>query len=236
MHALLDRYRSGGSASPPSSGAMHSPPAAQGAAAGSTGCPFGFGSSLAAIPTAVAAAPAAAEAAEAGADGFEAARQQLYSWEAVPAEFQDMVADEAAQQAQQLRLVPLTAAESTAGAQNGGAGKGTQLLPGLPLAFLDHAWGQVPAPAQVCVRTGCALIRHRSCAVAAGSGSCHCSSGPCAARHLSLSPFSPATIHHSAQLCCSTPDAAPPRSTAPPGSWPPCTSWATRLGTRCLAG
>lgn len=78
-----------------------------------------------------------------GNSSFEVARQRLYSWEGVPAAFRDMVAAEAARQAQQLGLAPFASEGSGAGAAGG------PLLPGLPLAFLDHAWGQVPPLAQV---------------------------------------------------------------------------------------
>ena len=159
MQALLDRYKSGGgrSSSPPESGSKHSPPAAppaiaegggasvNGSATPSIGCPFGHSSVPAAKPTA--AALAAAEAVEREATGFETARHQLYAWDAVPGDFRDMVSAEAAQQAQQLGLVPMSTA-GNADTDSGSSAQGSK-LPGLPLAFLDHAWGQVPPLAQV---------------------------------------------------------------------------------------
>lgn len=159
MQALLDRYKSGDSpsSSPPESGSKRSPPAAPvgGAAGGGAGvngsappsssCPFGHSSVAAADPAA--AAPAAAEAVEGGGAGFEAARPQLYAWDAVPGDFLGMVSAEAAQQAQQLGLVPMATA-ADGGTDSASSAQGSQLC-GLPLAFLDHAWGQVPPLAQV---------------------------------------------------------------------------------------
>jgi hypothetical protein len=69
--------------------------------------------------------------ASSGAAGFEAARQKLYGWEEVPAAFQQMVSTELEQQASLLGLVPHSG------------------QPYKPLAFLDHAWGQVSPLAQV---------------------------------------------------------------------------------------
>lgn len=68
--------------------------------------------------------------ASSGAAGFEAARQKLYGWEEVPAAFKQMVSTELEQQASLLGLVPHSG------------------QPYKPLAFLDHAWGQVSPLAQ----------------------------------------------------------------------------------------
>jgi hypothetical protein len=101
-----------------------------GGAGGSAGCPFGYGSTAASADSG--STPASTGVAATAADGgFEVARQQLYSWQGVPLAFQQMVAAELAQQAQQLGLV----VHPTAG--------------GKPLAFLDHAWGQMSPQAQV---------------------------------------------------------------------------------------
>lgn len=106
----------------------------------SSSCPFGFGTSAPAAPADVSPTAqqqhtaATTNAAEKVAGSFEAARQLLYSWDGVPADFQRMVAAEVAQQAQQLGV---TVHGGTAAA-----------LP-KPLAFLDHAWGQLSPLAQV---------------------------------------------------------------------------------------
>jgi hypothetical protein len=63
-------------------------------------------------------------------DGFEVARRRLYSWEGVPHAFRQEVTAELARQAEQLGLVPAPGAAC-------------------PLAFLDHAWGQLAPLAQV---------------------------------------------------------------------------------------
>ena len=98
----------------------------------SSGCPFGYGSAAASAACGSIPASTAITATAAAADGgFEVARQQLFSWQGVPLAFQQMVAAELAQQAQQLGLV----AHPSAG--------------GKPLAFVDHAWGQMSPQAQV---------------------------------------------------------------------------------------
>lgn len=152
MLGLLDRYRTGGSATPPQDSTKHIPPAAQagagkGSPAPSSGCPFGHGSAPAAGPTAAALATTGVQ--EAGADSFEAARRQLYAWDAVPAAFRDMVSAEAAEQAQKLGLAPFAAESSSTSASGAESAGDHTRLSGLPLAFLDHAWGQVPPLAQV---------------------------------------------------------------------------------------
>lgn len=155
MEQLLARYSGGGGGASPQQqgreGGRRGGPGAQGGSAaaqaagagggGASACPFGHGRVPAAAVGTTTAMPAAAGPAAAAADGFEAAQQQLYSWEGVPAAFRDMVAAEAAQQAQQLGLAPFE--------RGNGSTAGGPLLPGLPLAFLDHAWGQVPPLAQV---------------------------------------------------------------------------------------
>ena len=102
-----------------------------GGGASSAGCPFGFGCTAASAGGSSTPASTAVTASAAGDGGFEVARQQLYSWQGVPPAFQQMVAAELAQQAQKLGLV----AHPAAG--------------GKPLAFLDHAWGQMAPQAQV---------------------------------------------------------------------------------------
>ena len=114
--------------------------AQQATATASSGCPFGHGGAAAAATK-----PEGAHAAAAGGGGspdttfssFEAARQQLYSWEGVPSEFASAVHAETARQAEQLGLVPHASS-------SGGSGG-----PNKPLAFLDHAWGQVAPLTQV---------------------------------------------------------------------------------------
>lgn len=97
-----------------------------------SGCPFSRQLRAVAAPAPAPTQPGA-EPVPDPASGFEAARRGLYSWEGVPPAFCDTVTTDLAQQAQQLGRVPH---------RRGVAGAA-------PLAFLDHAWGQVPPLAQV---------------------------------------------------------------------------------------
>ncbi|KAL4425507.1 hypothetical protein ABPG75_009523 [Micractinium tetrahymenae] len=106
------------------------------------GCPFAGDSAKSAAAVSSVAADTAGPAAHGavavdGEAGFEAARRKLYSWQGVPPAWQAEVTAELAHQAQQLGLTPSPAGEVPAGS---GLAK--------PLAFLDHAWGQLAPLAQ----------------------------------------------------------------------------------------
>jgi hypothetical protein len=74
---------------------------------------------------------------------FEVARQQLYSWVCVPPAFRQEVTAELARQVDQLGLAPQHQHEGY-GAHDADSPAAVR-----PLAFLDHAWGQIAPLAQV---------------------------------------------------------------------------------------
>lgn len=108
---------------------------AQAALPGS-GCPFSSASGGRASAVDDATGPAMH--AQAGGSEFEAARQKLYSWQGVLPAWRAEVAADVAQQARQLGLAACPAGGPPAGHR-----------PAQPLAFLDHAWGQLAPLAQV---------------------------------------------------------------------------------------
>ncbi len=156
MQGILARAAAGqaGAASGPPWTAAAAQPAKQhagqaggqaAAAPAGSGCPFAH---AAARPPATGDTAALGAAAADGITGFEAARHKLYSWEGVPPAWRAEVAAEVAQQAKQLSLLARPA---------DGAPPGAELAK--PLAFLDHAWGQLAPAAQVrpCACSCCAL-------------------------------------------------------------------------------
>lgn len=142
MDGILAKYQAGQQEQGGSRGCPFAPPSP------APGTPARSGPAAGTCPAVPGATGSGSPAGTAAPDEFEAARRQLYSWEGVPLAFRQMVAGELASQVAQLGLVPrpsLGAASAAGGGRRASA---------KPLAFLDHAWGQLAPLAQVRGATG----------------------------------------------------------------------------------
>ncbi|EFN57798.1 hypothetical protein CHLNCDRAFT_143159 [Chlorella variabilis] len=136
MDGILAKYQAGQQEQGGSRGCPFAPPSP------APGTPARSGPAAGTCPAVPGATGSGSPAGTAAPDEFEAARRQLYSWEGVPLAFRQMVAGELASQVAQLGLVPrpsLGAASAAGGGRRASA---------KPLAFLDHAWGQLAPLAQ----------------------------------------------------------------------------------------